>query len=68
MPIYEFACKDCGSVFDELVISANDSLDYLMCPECESKKVEKLMSAFASCNIGSGDGGSCRPLPSGGFG
>jgi putative FmdB family regulatory protein len=44
MPIYEFKCKNCGEVFEELVLGKEDGIS---CHKCGSKKVEKLMSAVA---------------------
>jgi len=68
MPIYEFICKECQEEFEELVMSPGDPKP--KCPECGSKKVEKLMSAgsFRPQGIPSGSGGFSPPkcAPSGG--
>ncbi|MBL7191434.1 zinc ribbon domain-containing protein [bacterium] len=49
MPIYEYICRDCGSEFEELTLSAEEKPD---CPACGSDSVDKKLSAFASCSIG----------------
>jgi putative FmdB family regulatory protein len=53
MPVFEYKCKDCGFEFEELVFGDRE----ISCPECDSKKTEKKISAFAA-NISSGSGGS----------
>jgi len=57
MPIYEFRCKDCGEVFEELILGKEE----VKCKKCGSSKVEKLMSAPAFKCDGSfkGSGGKC---------
>ncbi len=40
MPMYEYACKKCDHAFEALVFSG----DKVECPECQSLKVEKLLS------------------------
>ncbi|NNF99567.1 MAG: zinc ribbon domain-containing protein [Desulfobacteraceae bacterium] len=41
MPIYEYHCEECGKDFEYLVFGS----DCPECPECEGKKVCRLMSA-----------------------
>jgi len=69
MPIYEYKCTKCGNEFEELV-SSQDELP--PCPKCESKKVEKLMSACAIQTDGAGGGmpdlGPMPPMGGGGCG
>ena len=68
MPIYEFKCKNCDHVFEELVFSTNYSSENIICPVCGEKNTDKLMSAFSSsgsATIGSGSAPSCG---SSGFG
>lgn len=63
MPIYEFQCKSCGHQFEELVFRATEA-DDLVCPGCKSKKVHKLMSAFAtggSAELPCAPSASCDP-------
>lgn len=63
MPIYEFLCKDCGHVFDELV---KDRDKKVACPHCETDRTEKLISAHGGYNMASG-GSSTRPRQAGAF-
>ncbi len=46
MPIFEFVCKDCEKIFEELIFGINT--DGVVCPTCGSKQVRKKMSTFAS--------------------
>jgi putative FmdB family regulatory protein len=62
MPIYEFKCKNCDHVFEELVFSSNAGSEDIICPVCKEKNADKLMSAFsssASSSMGSGSAPSC---------
>jgi len=44
MPIYEYACRDCGSKFEQLVRADTEPA----CPQCRSKQLEKQLSVFAT--------------------
>ena len=44
MPIYEYACQDCGREFETLVRS--DTVPE--CPQCHSVVLEKKLSVFAT--------------------
>jgi putative FmdB family regulatory protein len=44
MPIYEYACMECESHFEELVRNAEQAVT---CPECGAAKVLKQFSTFA---------------------
>jgi len=46
MPIYEYACQDCGREFETLVRS--DTVPE--CPACHSQRLEKQLSVFATGN------------------
>ncbi|MFZ2445335.1 MAG: zinc ribbon domain-containing protein [Syntrophobacteraceae bacterium] len=46
MPLYEYKCRECGNVFERLVIGRDELVE---CPKCRGG-VEKLMSEF-SVNI-----------------
>lgn len=46
MPIYEYACHDCGHEFEALV--RQDTLP--ACPSCRSTALEKQLSVFATGN------------------
>ena len=48
MPIYEYACEDCGNEFELLVRS--DTVP--TCPICESTSLEKQLSVFATAESG----------------
>lgn len=52
MPIFEFVCQECEAPFEELVRSAT-AVDEVACPFCESDKVAKQISTFASKVSGS---------------
>lgn len=43
MPIFEFECEQCDSRFELLVRNGEKTA----CPECGSRKLEKLLSATA---------------------
>lgn len=43
MPIYEYACQQCGSEFEALVRSSTVA----ECPSCHSTDLEKLLSVIA---------------------
>ena len=46
MPLYNFKCKKCDGVWNELVsFKEADNTKNLKCPSCGSKKKEKLLSA-----------------------
>ena len=44
MPIYEYACQDCGQRFETLVRS--DTVPE--CPHCHSTALDKQLSVFAA--------------------
>jgi len=64
MPIYEYQCKSCESVFEKLIFKG-DAED-IVCPCCCSKKTKKVLSA-TSFMSGSSGRGSCSPNTSSGF-
>jgi putative FmdB family regulatory protein len=43
MPLYEFACLDCGKRFEALVRTST----LPTCPDCEGHKLERLLSMFS---------------------
>jgi putative FmdB family regulatory protein len=66
MPIYEYACKACEKVFEELVIRRSDEAE-VRCPACKGRKVEKLVSRPAASRSGEGAGSgaparACGPV------
>jgi putative FmdB family regulatory protein len=58
MPIYEYKCKKCGKLFEELVSRAGDK--NMPCPECKSSETQKQMSVFGALGASSGE----LPMPS----
>ena len=62
MPIYEFKCRKCDHTFEILVRNRNEK-ETVACPECRSKKTQRLMSAFAgrvgNTSAGGASCGSC---------
>lgn len=47
MPIFEYKCKKCNKVFEELILlSSSDNV--IACPKCGSKDLIKLFSNFGS--------------------
>ena len=52
MPIYEYRCDECKTDFEKLVFAGDT--DRVTCPECNSPKVIKQMSAasFMGPSIG----------------
>lgn len=58
MPMYEYRCPDCGGKF-EMLRRMSDADSELVCPSCESHKVERQFSCFATsgaCNAPAGSG------------
>jgi putative FmdB family regulatory protein len=51
LPIYEFACQECDTRFEELVRAADPSA---ACPVCGSGATTRLMSAFSMRSVSSG--------------
>ncbi|MBK7000245.1 MAG: zinc ribbon domain-containing protein [Rhodoferax sp.] len=49
MPIYEYACADCGHQFETLVRSDTVA----QCPLCHSSDLEKQLSVFATTSSAS---------------
>ena len=56
MPIYEYACQDCGKSFEELIVRRSDEAE-VACPACKSRQVGRQMSAPAAYGGGGGGGG-----------
>jgi putative FmdB family regulatory protein len=60
MPIYEYRCTVCDERFSLLQPIGAAGTD-VHCPKCESTKVERQLSTFASGS--SGSEGSCPSAP-----
>lgn len=46
MPVYTYICKDCNEKFD-LLIGVTSEKPELKCRKCNSKNIERLLSAFS---------------------
>ncbi|MBX5449215.1 FmdB family zinc ribbon protein [Thermogemmatispora sp.] len=68
MPLYEYRCGDCKSRFELLV--SREHADEVICVQCGSENVRRLLSIFAAQRLGvasaggreefvAGTGGSC---------
>ena len=44
MPIYEFKCQECSTMF-EAICSSCDAVNDVVCKKCGSKKIKKAISA-----------------------
>jgi len=70
MPLFEYKCNDCNTVF-EILHKSSEKRDDIFCPKCKSANSEKLISVFSSLNSsksgfpGCSDG-SCGMNPYGG--
>lgn len=58
MPIYEFYCPDCGTEFEKIVFSSTSDVK-IVCPNCESERVQKLMSVFSGGGKAVSSCGTC---------
>jgi len=46
MPLYEFQCKKCSTVYDEIVrFDETNKYKGVVCPHCGSKRKEKLLAS-----------------------
>ena len=66
MPIYTYRCAACGTEFEQLVRSGTK----VACPDCQGRKLDRLMSLTArpasAGKAGGGDLSRLGPPPSGG--
>ncbi|MBN2372062.1 MAG: zinc ribbon domain-containing protein [Vicinamibacteria bacterium] len=44
MPIFEYRCDICGASFEKIVLRSGEEIP---CPNCDSRKVTRQLSAFA---------------------
>ena len=51
MPLYEYACAECGHRF-EILRRIGEGSDDLTCPRCDAERLEKQFSTFASSSDG----------------
>ena len=53
MPMYDYKCTKCGTLFEELVMSSSVSDEQIKCPKCGHSRSERQLSApFISVNTG----------------
>jgi putative FmdB family regulatory protein len=57
MPIYEYKCDDCGTEFEELVLSRAEQFS-VTCKSCSSGHVTKMLSGAAVLHSDAGGCGS----------
>lgn len=57
MPIFEYACGECGHKFEALVRANRPA----QCPNCQSTELNKLLSVFAT----TASSAEAAPMPSG---
>jgi putative FmdB family regulatory protein len=62
MPIYEYQCEACGTVFDKFVRSMSTAFE-VECPKCKGKECRKHITRFGTTGIGGGvaEDASCAP-------
>ena len=63
MPLYEYACKDCGSKY-EIFHIGREVVDDVVCPSCESKNYKRLMSVSNVGKISAGPSSASNDIPS----
>ena len=56
MPMYDYHCKNCDKVFEELVSSSATSDEKIQCPQCSQNKSKRLFSAPMISTDGSSNG------------
>ena len=60
MPMFEYACRHCGHVFERLVLNRNQNPPE--CPRYGCKRVDQKFSAFATgATAGKSSGAVCAP-------
>lgn len=66
MPIFEYACRECGTKFEKLIRRDSD-YETLACPNCGTRELQKEHSTFAP-QMGASKGASMPAMcPSGGM-
>lgn len=51
MPFYDYECKKCNKIFDEMVSIAKVDKFKASCPDCKSKKTQRLISKNISVSF-----------------
>ena len=62
MPIFEYACSDCGHEF-ELFVRSAAAVAESTCPQCHSQRIDKRFSTFASTMRTIGGGSAVNSAP-----
>ena len=55
MPIFEYKCNDCNTMF-EVLHKSKENKDNVFCPKCKSVNHKKLLSTFSSPGVSSDSG------------
>ena len=56
MPMYDYRCKNCDEVFEELVFTSDTLDEEITCPKCGQNQSERLISApMVSTGSSNGD-------------
>jgi len=58
MPIFEYRCKSCGAIFEELI--SGDRNREINCQKCGGKETEKLISVIGGISMGKSSSPSCN--------
>ena len=45
MPMFDYLCKNCDEVFEELIFTSATPDEEIKCPKCGENKSERLLSA-----------------------
>jgi putative FmdB family regulatory protein len=70
MPVYEYRCPECTSLFEKRVSFADAAADAardVPCPNCGTS-ARKLLSTFAAIGVAGGSESGARPAPTSGGG
>jgi putative FmdB family regulatory protein len=67
MPIYEYACDDCGTKFEKLVRRSTEA-EAVHCPSCGQDHLTTQYSTFAARATGSSSANECAQPMAGGCG
>jgi putative FmdB family regulatory protein len=63
MPLLEYRCADCGSLFERLARGQSEKTDAVSCPSCGGA-AKRVLSLFAA--VRGGDGASTAGAAAGG--
>ena len=63
MPMFSFACEDCGETF-ETWLRSSSAIDEVICPSCESTHIQKQLSRIARMSVASNGSTMTTSAPS----